>query len=261
MNSWFESFSPNPTAEARLFCFSYAGGNPTTFRDWHRFLPSDLAVLAIQLPGPGTRIQEPPICEFKPLVEDLKNLIINNSEKPFFFFGHSLGALLAFELARTLNRSPLRQPSLLILSACSAPQWMSERSKRNRLNQSHQLSDELLIQKLKDLGGTPKEVLENLELMQLFLPAIRADLCLTENYIYEEGAPLTCPMIVCGGEKDDEVVPESLDDWSLQTGSSFKKEIFPGNHFYLYESKAALLKKISGEIDLVCQIQKRSSGL
>ncbi len=250
MSSWFESFSPNPAAKARLFCFSYAGGNPTTFRDWHRFLPSSLEILAIQLPGHGTRVWEKPFSELKPLIEELNHFITEYSEKPFLFFGHSLGALLAFELARQLGRSPVRQPSLLILSACSAPEWMSERSKKNRLHPGHLLSDELLIQKLKELGGTPKEVLENSELMKLFLPAIRADLCLSENYIYEAGIPLSCPMIVCGGEKDDEVDIASLDDWSLQTSSSFKKEIFPGNHFYLYESKIELLKKISEEIDL-----------
>ncbi len=254
MNSWFESFSPNPTAKVRLFCFSYAGGNPTTFRDWHRFLPSYLEVLAVQLPGHGTRIQETPICELKSLVEDLKKIISDNSEKPFVFFGHSLGALLAFELARQLNCSSLRQPSLLILSACSAPEWMSERSKKNKFNQSHLLSDKLLVQKLKDLGGTPKEVLENFELMRLFLPAIRSELYMSENYIYEEGVPLSCPIIVCGGDNDDEVKLASLNDWSLQTSSSFKKEIFPGNHFYLYDSKFELLKKISNEIDLVFKI-------
>lgn len=246
-SSWIASFSPNPHAETSLFCFPYAGGNPSIYRDWHRYLPSSLEVCPIQLPGHGARMEEKPFFEIKPLINELANFFTDFSfQKKSIFFGHSLGALIAFELVREIKKRGGVEPSLFIASSCSAPHWPMVKT-----NDFSTLPDASLIEYLRQLGGTPEEVLKDTALMKLFLPMIRADLKLTETYLYEEGELLSCPILACGGEHDSRVSLESLKAWDKQTSSTFKMQIFSGDHFYLHSSKEALLRKISEEIQSV----------
>jgi medium-chain acyl-[acyl-carrier-protein] hydrolase len=183
-NKWILFPAPNPAAEARLFCFHYAGGNAQVFHNWPGRLPSSIEVGAVQLPGRGHRFVEPHVKRLLPLSRAIAQELLPYSDKPFVFFGHSLGALLCFETARSLRREKRRQPGHLFVSATEAPH-------RRTLEESLSgLPKDALVEKLKEFNGTPAEVLQNVQLLDLLLPTIRADFELHESYEYRHEPPL-----------------------------------------------------------------------
>src|SRR5258708_2622210 len=186
--AWFPSVQSAAGAKLRLFCFPSAGGGASVFRGWGEHLPPGVAVLPVRLPGRETRLGEPPFDLMEQLIEALREAIAPYLDQPFAFFGHSLGAAIAFELARTLPDPP----ACLLVSGARAPQ----------LRRDHvpppPPADEGLIQELRRLDGIPQELLDNQELMQLALPALRADTALYRNYVYTEGPPLACDIRAYG---------------------------------------------------------------
>jgi medium-chain acyl-[acyl-carrier-protein] hydrolase len=240
---WIESFQPNPQASLRLFCFPYAGGAAALYRLWPRALPSFVEVCAVELPGRGRRFGEPLFKSLDALLPALAEGILPFLDKPFAFFGHSMGGLIAFELTRFLRRKKNLQPERLFISAYGAPQNSSLRQ-----NLVHRLSDDEFLKELKRLKGTPREVLEHAELIQLFLPTIRADLELLETYVYIEAFSLEIPIFAFGGLEDPEVSREALDAWRHQTRSSFSLQMLPGDHFFLNTMREELLGVISREM-------------
>ncbi len=153
-----------------------------------------------------------------------------------------MGALVSFELVRELRRQGCPTPSHLWVSALRAPQLPD-------LNLPlHRLPEPKFIEALQQLKGTPEGILQNADLMQLLSPTIRADLAIAENYIYSTQEPLPCPITAFGGEKDPIIRPEELAEWKAQTQSSFRLQIFPGNHFFLHHDRADVLKAISEEL-------------
>lgn len=238
-NRWLVCPQPNSNATARLFLFPYAGGAPSSFNKWASEFPNHIEVSAVHYPGRGSRYNEPPIKEFSVLVDEIKNAIQPELDKPFFFFGHSLGAVLAFELARRINL----QPQILFVSACGAPHVP------NPNRPIHNLPDSEFVKSLQDLNGLPAEVSNNTELMELLLPTLRADFEAIENYKYvSHEHRLDCPIIAFGGADDSHVDRARLDAWAHHTNSSFKSKIFPGDHFFINTARRSVIDSMLTEM-------------
>jgi medium-chain acyl-[acyl-carrier-protein] hydrolase len=241
-NKWVLFPRPNPAAALRLFCFHYAGGSAQVFRDWPAHLPPSVEVAAIQLPGRGHRIGEPHIRQMAPLGLIVAQELLPYLDKPFVFFGHSLGALLCFETARSLRRENRRQPAHLFVSATRAPHRRSDEELLSGLPKSE------LVKKLREFNGTPAEVLQNDELLDLMLPTIRADFELCETYEYHQEPLLECPMTIYGGLEDHKVGAERLAAWSEMTMGACEIRMFPGGHFYFNSSPAVFLRTFVGDL-------------
>jgi medium-chain acyl-[acyl-carrier-protein] hydrolase len=241
-DSWIACRIPNPQARLRLFCFPYAGTGPSIFRTWSDGLPADVEVCPVQFPGRGTRLMETPFTQLAPLVQALARALVPLLDKPFAFFGHSLGALVGFELARQLRRQSGVQPVRLFVSADRAPQI----PRRDR--PIHALPEEEFLDELRRLNGIPGKVLENVELMQVMLPVLRADLAVHETYIYSTEPPLNCPISTFGGLQDHKVSRGDLEAWRDQTSVSFSLQMIPGDHFFLNTIRPLLLQALSQEL-------------
>jgi medium-chain acyl-[acyl-carrier-protein] hydrolase len=226
-DSWISFRKPSPEARLRLFCFPYAGAGALIFRNWQDCLPADVEVCPIQLPGRGTRMAERPFTELPPLVEALATALHPLLDKPFAFFGHSLGALVSFELARRIRGQYDVYPVWLLVSAGRAPQVL------HRGPPIHRLPTNEFVTELRRLNGTPSELLDYDELMEIILPLLRADFAIYETYVYSTGPPLNCPISVFGGLEDRAVNKSDLEAWRAQTSGVFSVRMFPGDHFFL----------------------------
>jgi medium-chain acyl-[acyl-carrier-protein] hydrolase len=242
LDSWIICPKPNPNAQIRLFCFPYAGGSANIFRHWSNHLPAIIEVCAIELPGRGMRIKLPPFTQLEPLVTELANVLKPKLDKPFAFFGHSMGGLVSFELALLLRKQYDLNPSHLFVSARRAPQLVDPKPP------IHNLPEAEFIAELRRLNGTPQALLENDELMQLFIPLLRADFAVLETYIYTQQAPLYCPITAFGGLQDQEVSRDEIQAWQEQTNASFSLHMFSGDHFFLHSFQSLILEIISQQI-------------
>lgn len=241
-NKWVVFPKPNPAAARRLFCFHYAGGSVQAFQGWPSHLPPSVEMGAIQLPGRGHRHGEPHFRRLAPLSRIVAQELLPYLNKPFVFFGHSLGALLCFETARSLRRENRPQPAHLFVSATAAPH------RRNSEESLSGLPKSALVEKLREFNGTPVEVLQNDELLDLMLPTIRADFELCETYEYHPEPPLECPMTIYGGLGDQEVEAERLAAWIEVTVGVCVIRMFPGGHFYINNSREIFLQTFAGDL-------------
>jgi surfactin synthase thioesterase subunit len=240
---WIKRAGQGPQTGFRLFCFPYAGRGASIFRTWPERLSPDIEVCAIQLPGREDRLAETPVEKLSALVETLADVLYPCLNFPFAFSGHSLGALIFFELTRWLRRQKAPGPMQLFVSGCRAPQLPDPDPP------IHQLPDVEFIEELGRFNGTPKAVLDNPELMEVFLPLLRSDIRLYETYVYEHEAALDCPITAFGGLDDEVFSREELEAWSEQTRSRFNIQMFPGDHFFLNgKEKNGLLEIISEDI-------------
>jgi len=238
-NPWYVCPHPNPGAETRLFFFPYAGGGPSVFSQWLIELPNYLEGTIAHYPGRGSRYQEPPIKSLTILVERLYQAIQPLLDKPFVFYGHSLGGLVAFELILRLRKNNLPQPAILFVSACESPHLYDPHPL------IHKLPDAEFIKALQDLNGTPSELLQHADLMTLLLPMLRADFEAIENYRHEPGEPLLhIPIIAFGGLDDRRVSREHLEGWALHTRSRFEIKYFPGDHFFINIAREPIVAEI-----------------
>ncbi len=242
LDTWFAYRRPNLQAHARLFCFPYAGGGASIFANWSNFLPAWIEVCPIQLPGRENRIGETPLKRLSVLVDELVEALLPVLDLPFTFFGHSMGALVSFELTRQLRKRNLSLPSRLFLSGCGAPQMS------NLEPPIYHLPREEFIAAVRRLNGTPEEVWQHEELVKILLPYLRADFEIVDTYIYQPDVPLTIPITVYGGQQDRKVQPERLGAWSEQTTKTCVVRIFPGDHFFLRSSRKPLLTTLSQEL-------------
>jgi len=237
---WISCRNPGRKTRLRLFCFPYAGAGALIFRTWSDSLPADVEVCPVQLPGRGTRVTERPFTRLSPLVEALAQALAPFLDRPFAFFGHSLGALVSFELARQIRRQYGVHPVRLFVSAGGAPQIP------HRVPPIHTLPDKEFIVELRRLNGTPSELLDHEELMGIMLPLLRADFAVYETYVYSTEPPLNCPISAFGGLRDHRVNDSDLEAWRAQTNVSFSLQMFPGDHFFLRQP--LLLQALSQEL-------------
>lgn len=239
MTNWISCANRNPYAELRLICFPYAGGSAHVFKGWESYLPAEVEVHAVQLPGRGQRIGETPIDSLDTLTATLADVFDPLMDRPYALFGHSMGALISYELARTLRRQGAPQPAHLFLSARHAPHLPSKRAP------IHHLPDSKFVAELERYRGTPAAVLQNRELMDLFLPALRADFTISERYNYVAEEPLPCPIAAFGGVQDELVSRTSLAAWEEHTRGDFSLRLFPGDHFFLQSAQPLLLRALA----------------
>lgn len=241
---WLAARTLNPHARLRLFCFPYAGGNALIYRKWPEAFPasSGVEVLPLQLPGRGNRLNEPAFARCEPLVETLAAALSPHFDRPFAFFGHSMGAMIAFELARLLQLRGHPGPQHLFASGSPAPHLRSDESP------TYNLPDAEFIEELRRLKGTPTQVLENPELMQLMMPLLRADFALTQTYVYREGPKLNCPFTVFGGREDEEVRGEKISAWCELTSGGCSLKVLDGGHFFIHTAEEQLLQALKQEL-------------
>src|SRR5215208_1692201 len=235
---WLTVLKPQREATLRLFCFPYAGGGSTIFRQWAPYLPETIELYAVQFPGRESRMREPALTDLCTLVEELARAIMPFLDRPYAFFGHSMGALVAFELARRLSDERGPAPIHLLLSGRSAPQLpITDRAIYN-------LPEPEFIEEVRHLNGTRGEVLAHPDLKHIVLPLLRADFAVCQTYRYEPAPPLQCRITALGGLQDEWTTRESLDAWREQTSSTFNLRMFPGNHFFIEQSLTQLLRII-----------------
>lgn len=241
-NSWLSSYKPKPRARLRLFCFPYAGGGASIYQTWAEKLPDTVEVCRVQLPGREARTKEKPFTDMILLIEALAAALIPLLGKPYAFFGHSMGGLISFELARYLRRHQSPLPIHLFISGRGAPQITDPETAKS------DLPEEEFIEELVRLNGTPREVLDNPELMLIMIPLLRADFLLCESYAYAGEPPLDCAISVFGGLEDHETGPEKLEGWREQTTKGFVRRMLPGDHFFLHSQRAVLLNLLTQEL-------------
>jgi medium-chain acyl-[acyl-carrier-protein] hydrolase len=239
---WITRPRPVPGARLRLFCLPHAGGGASTFREWPRLLPDSIEVCSVQLPGRETRIREQPFVEWRPLVDALAGAVAPWLDRPFAFFGHSAGALIAFELDRALRASGGPVPEHLFLSARAAPQL--PRTGPTTWDLPHAA----LIEDLRKLGGTRDEVLANDELMQPLLQAVRADLAVTERYVFPGGDPVDAPITALAGQDDPRAQPAELEPWRRLTRGEFRLHVLPGGHFFIHTEPVRVTRIVAQEL-------------
>jgi surfactin synthase thioesterase subunit len=225
----------------RLFCFPPAGGGSAVFHAWPEVLPEWLEVAPVLLPGRETRIAEAPFTRLEPLVRALERGLRPYLNVDYALFGHSMGALLAFETARRLSSSGARPPRLLIVSGRRAPQ-VTQTSPV-----VHQLPDREFLAYVQSLSSTSAGALAHAEIRDIVLPALRADFELCETYVYRAGPPLPCPLAVFGGRGDPEVSEADLRRWREVTAQGHVLTLFPGDHFFIESARAAVLQAV-GEL-------------
>jgi surfactin synthase thioesterase subunit len=236
---WFAGPRTNSNAQLRLFCFPYAGGGTLMYRNWAKNLPATVEICRAQLPGREVRLKEPGFIRLNPLVLALAEAIEPYLDLPFAFFGHSMGTLISFELARELKRRQGLLPTNLFVSAHVAPQIT------HRSTPIHDLPEPEFIEQIRRLNGTPKEVFEQPELLRLMIPLMRADFELCQTYTYSPEPHLDCPITVFGGLDDHETLQSDLEAWRVQTTAAFKLYTLPGDHFFLHSSQPFILQVIS----------------
>ena len=243
LNTWFHCRKPNPHARLRLLCFPYAGGGVSVFRAWPDLLPSEIEVWAIQLPARDGRMREPIPDDLQMLAFGVANGLGPLLDAPFACFGHSMGALLAFEFTREIRRRGQMGPTHLFVSARRAPQLARTETPL------HTLPEEPFIEMLRQrYNGIPAAILAEPELLKLFLPMLRADFKMIEMYQYREDVPLDCPIIAFGGAQDELARHDDLAAWQAQTHSSFKMQMFQGGHFFLQAALPQLLATVAREL-------------
>jgi surfactin synthase thioesterase subunit len=238
-NPWLVCRRPRPDAAVRLYCFPHSGGSPGEYLRWADHLP-DIEIWAVQAPGRGSRLAEPPYQRMSTLMDALLDAV--EFDPPFVFFGHSLGALLAYETCRGLAARGRRAPRCLFVSAFPAPHLP------RRAEAIHTLPDSDLLDVIhRRYGSIPDEVRSDPEYLDLILSTHRADLAVVETYHYVKAHPLGCPIIVAGGAQDD-LTHAELDGWRTHTTAAFETHVLPGGHFYLREEQASLLKIINDAV-------------
>ena len=258
-NSWLRINSPNPDARLRLFCFPYAGGAASVYRTWHQYLPANIEVCAVQLPGRENRMLERPFTDLVELVQALLPRLLPYLDKPFAIFGHSMGALIAYELAQQLSRHPFdsaqgrpstpltlrsggRVPTYLFVSGRRAPFLPEPESPLHTLP-----TDEIFLAELqRRYNNIPALIFEDVELRALFAPLLRADLTLVETFQSPTPTPLPCPIVALGGDSDPFVSLAELQSWQTLTQAAFALHRFPGGHLYFNEREQPLLATITG---------------
>jgi len=222
-----------------LYCLPYSGASAMVYSRWRRKLPDWLAVRPVELPGRGSRLGESLQTDMCALARQLAKELMPELRRPYALFGHSLGALLAFELTHALRELGCPPPLMLFASGTAAPTRREDYEK----GYAQAKSDEELVTELRDLQGTSEEVLANRELMNLTLPILRADFLMCGRYRYRQRALLELPIHVLGG-KSDRSSMEQLLAWGEETASGFFLEMFDGGHFFIHEHERRVLEII-----------------
>jgi surfactin synthase thioesterase subunit len=215
-------------ARIRLFCLPHAGSGAVTYQSWKKELPPFVEICALRLPGRESRLSEKALSDSGTLSKDIAEVVAGECDLPYAIFGHSMGALLAYELAMNLRDKGISPPEGLFLSGRIGAHVAL------RTSPLHELPlDEFLSELEVRYGALPKELLEDREMLDFYLPILRTDIKLVETYRCQMRDPLVCPIYVTAGEDDRSVWIEGLSAWKQHTTSDFDLTMFHGGHFYL----------------------------
>src|SRR5665213_3064565 len=244
---------PRPQAPLRLFCFHHAGVGASAFRGWAQHLTAEtnVEVCLVQLPGREGSFQQPVVSSMAQAVATVIEKMHPLLDRPFAFYGHSLGARIAFESTLNLRRRFKLQPIHLFVGASPAPQ-LPWRHAAVRDLQENDLIDEIQ----RRYGPLPREVLADAEMRALVLPILRADFGIIETYIYSPDTPLDCGITAFGGIHDPMVPLSSLEAWRQQTSGRFRIQMMDGNHLFLRSCRVQLLAAIASELKLCSENQE-----
>lgn len=236
---WFVPIGRCADATALLFCFPYAVGSAASYRAWGRLSELlNVDVLAVELPGRGSRIGEPPRLRVPEVAAELDRVI----DRPYAVFGHSLGARLGFEVCRRLRDLGRAEPLRLFVSGTPGPRLPRIGSGDSTL------PDPEFIARINRLGGTPTEVLATPELRALFLPLIRSDFAWDDDYSYRSGPPLTCPVTAFAGSADPEAPADLMRHWRAETTGEFRLRRITGDHFFPYTAVPTVIAEITADL-------------
>ncbi|MDI1463731.1 alpha/beta fold hydrolase [Catellatospora sp. KI3] len=236
-HGWIVGAPRRTTPSVRLFCLPHAGGSSSAYAGWPALFGPEVEVCPIELPGRHTRWHEPAVTDVDTLVNALATALAGELDVPYALFGHSMGSLLAFELARTLRRRGYGEPRVLFASGGPAPHLRREQP-------LHDKPDPELIERLAAYGGLPDELLAEPELLELLLPIIRADFQLCETYRHRAEAPLACPIVAYAGEQDAEVPLARVRPWQEHTSGPFTQHVLPGGHFFVRSDQDTVLASV-----------------
>jgi len=241
-------------ASMRLFCFPHAGGGAASYRSWSRRVAGSLDVCAVQLPGRANRLDERPLTRMQLLVERLASELLPHLDMPFAFFGHSMGAVVATEVCRSLASSGARTPVQLFVSGRRPPGMPDPNPPLRHLSDADFVSE---IQ--RRYAAIPAEVASEPEVLSLLLPALRADIAALETHVPGFREPLDCPILAFGGA-DDPLTPRAhLEEWGRHTRCAFAVRLFPGGHFYLDACRDAVLAEVGQALALQLPAQVAES--
>ncbi|KPI30280.1 Thioesterase [Actinobacteria bacterium OK074] len=247
--SWLRRYQPSSVAEFRLVCFPHAGGSASFYTSWARRLAPHIDVLAVQYPGRQDRFAETPVVELMDMVAPVAQELAEWNDLPLALFGHSMGAVVAYEVARRLERdaadgtgSP--SPAWCFASGRVAPH-------RGRSFGAHLLDDDRLIARLRGLEAMDERLLADDELLRLVLPVVRGDCTAIETYQYEPGAGLGCPLTVLMGDADPRVPAEDAAAWREHAAGEYELRVFPGRHFFLLEHQTEIFRLIQNRLDSI----------
>jgi medium-chain acyl-[acyl-carrier-protein] hydrolase len=243
LTDWLPTFGEGiKDGEIPLFCFPYAGGAASAFRNWPRELPWPIRAFPVQLPGREARWQETAYSDMPGAVAALADSLSPALGPPLALFGHSMGAFIAFELARELRSRGRPGPVRLFVSGCRAPHLPDPDPP------VYNMPADQFVRELIRLKGAPAEVLRNSEYMELMLPMLRADFALCDTYVYHPGELLECPISAFGGSDDRKIRPDQLTQWGQHTKAGYTERTIPGDHFFLNTSRADLLAAIAADL-------------
>lgn len=228
-----------PAARMRLVCFPFAGGSAATYTPWTQYLHEDAELIAIQLPGRGSRLVENPYDSIDAMVADLHTGMSDFLDKPCIFFGHSMGAKIAFELACALHRNNQPLPARFIVSGSAAP-FIPRRSAM-----VHALPDAAFKKRLTELNGTPERVLQNTELMSYLMPTLRADFKIAETYRREKDCILPTTLAIYGGNRDEVIAEADLMAWREVFSDVADIKLYEGGHFFINQHTGDILARIN----------------
>ena len=244
MGDWFEIINKSIISEnARLIMFPYAGGGASVFRKWGKLF-SNIRLYAVQYPGRENRMSEEPIKDFDILINEVfKNLIkIIDDDRPYYLFGHSLGTKLVYELTLRIMNDSMKKPSGIIVSGGKAPCFKEE-------NPIYHLDDIDFIKGINRYSGTPEEIIQNIEIMKIFLPMLRADFMIDETYQRKEIEKIDIPILGLMGTDDEEFKIEELKKWEEYTTKDFKYRYIEGGHMFINTNTELVAKEISSFIN------------
>lgn len=249
-SAWVTVPVTRPRARVRLFCLPHAGGGASAYQSWAAELPEFIEVRPVQLPGRENRLGESPVCDRESLVELLLGAVVEPAQQPYALFGHSMGAMLSYELAVRAAKIGLPEPLQLFVSGFRSP------TVPRREPAVAALSDEEFIDELIRYGGMPDELLENREYLRLLLPAVRGDFAVTESFGTDAPKALRLPVAAFGGVADEHVSAGELDAWREVTSGTCTVRRLPGGHFYLRTAASAVLAAVADELALGLELSR-----
>jgi surfactin synthase thioesterase subunit len=241
--AWLRDWSRDDDPAVRLLCLPPAGGAAHLYRRWPGLLPADIGVVAVELPGHGSRMGEPPCTDLAELVGgELLAQAEQLLDRPLVVFGHSMGAVVGFELCRALRRRRDWRPTGFVAAGCEAPSLLHTRDYAGRM------TDAGVIRFLRDAGGTPASILDNPEFLDMLRPVVRADLGMLRDRVHEPDPALDCPVRVYLGALDATIDPAKARVWQQESSGDYAEQVFPGGHFFTQEAEAIVVARLRHDV-------------